>query len=154
MSDDNAFRVRQILAEVRRLAVEYKALTGKPLGVTGEVAEHLAAEILGLDLADARSPGFDAIRTRDGRRERIQIKGRVIPRRNGASQRVGTIKRDAECDAVVLVLMDPDTFDALEIWEADMDAVRQRLAQPGSKARARGSLGVSEFRALAERIYP
>lgn len=37
-----------------RLAAEYYRLTGKPLGVTGEVAEYVAAETLGLVLADAR----------------------------------------------------------------------------------------------------
>ena len=39
-----------ILAETKRLAQQYRALTGKPLGVTGEVAEFEAARILDLDL--------------------------------------------------------------------------------------------------------
>ena len=43
----NEARVREILAKVKPLAVEYYRLTGKPLGVTGEVAEYVAAEILG-----------------------------------------------------------------------------------------------------------
>jgi hypothetical protein len=34
----------------RSPATEYYRLTGKPLGVTGEVAEYVAAEILGLTL--------------------------------------------------------------------------------------------------------
>lgn len=55
-------RVRQILADVRPLAAEYYRLTGKPLGVTGEVAEFIAAEHLGLELADARTAGYDAVR--------------------------------------------------------------------------------------------
>ena len=46
----NEARVREILAKVKPLAVEYYRLTGKPLGVTGEVAEYVAAEILGLTL--------------------------------------------------------------------------------------------------------
>src|SRR6266540_289040 len=45
----DARRVREILAAVRPLAAEYYPLTGKPLGVTGEVAEYVAAELLGLD---------------------------------------------------------------------------------------------------------
>jgi len=43
-----ALRVREILAAVKPLAAEYYRLTGKPLGVTGEIAEYLAAELLGL----------------------------------------------------------------------------------------------------------
>ena len=57
MSDRNEARVREILATVKPLAVEYYRLTEKPLGVTGEVAEYLAAEILGLTLVPARTPG-------------------------------------------------------------------------------------------------
>lgn len=38
-----------ILADVKRLAVEYYAATGKPLSVTGELAECEAAHKLGLD---------------------------------------------------------------------------------------------------------
>ena len=61
MSDAATERVRDILAVVKPLAAEYYRLTGKPLGVTGEVAEYVAAETLGLVLANARTPGYDAI---------------------------------------------------------------------------------------------
>jgi hypothetical protein len=47
MTDANEARVREILATVKPLAVEYYRLTGKPLGVTGEVAENIAADLLG-----------------------------------------------------------------------------------------------------------
>jgi hypothetical protein len=58
----DAWRVREILAAVKPLAAEYYQLTGKPLGVTGEVAEYVAAEILGLELVPPRTRGYDAIR--------------------------------------------------------------------------------------------
>ena len=69
-------RQREILAEVKRLAAEYYRVTGKPLGVTGEIAEFAASEKLGLDLADARTAGYDATRQVNGREELVQIKGR------------------------------------------------------------------------------
>ena len=50
-------RIRAILAQAKPLAVEYYKLTGKPLGVTGEVAEFVAAETLGLTLVPARTVG-------------------------------------------------------------------------------------------------
>lgn len=40
-----AERVREILAAVKPLAAEFYRLSGKPLGVTGEIAEYVAAEI-------------------------------------------------------------------------------------------------------------
>lgn len=73
MNRNKAARVHEILAAVKPLAVEYYQLTGKPLGVTGEVAEYVAAEHLGLELCAARNMGFDAKRGE----ERIQIKGRA-----------------------------------------------------------------------------
>ncbi len=38
--------VKEILAAVKPLAIEFYALTGKPLGVTGEMAEYIAVESL------------------------------------------------------------------------------------------------------------
>jgi hypothetical protein len=53
---------RDILAKVRPLAAESYRLTGKPLGVTGEVEEYFAAEKLGLTLVTATTMGYDALR--------------------------------------------------------------------------------------------
>jgi hypothetical protein len=55
MSDTDIALVREILARVKPLAAEYYRLTGKPLGVTGEVAEYVAAETLGLVHNDINS---------------------------------------------------------------------------------------------------
>lgn len=147
-------RVREILAEVRRLAGEYYRLTGKPLGVTGELAEYVAAEILGLELAPPRTEGYDAIRNTGEGSQRIQIKGRAFGEGASKSQRVGVIKRGAPCDAVMLVLMDNCTFDPREIWEATYADVEAALAQPGSKARDRGTLSVPLFKKIAVQIWP
>ena len=62
MGGENEARVREILATVKPLAAEYYRLNSKPLGVTGEVAEYVAAEILGLTLVPARTVGYDALR--------------------------------------------------------------------------------------------
>jgi hypothetical protein len=149
-----SLRVREILAKVKPLAAEYYLLTGKPLGVTGEIAEYVAAEMLGLELAPPRTPGYDAIRrTRQGK-QRIQIKGRAYGEDAKPGQRLGTIKRNSSCDAVLLVLLDSRTLDAREMWEAPMTAVEKRLAVPGSKARSRGALRVNEFKSLARKVWP
>ncbi|HEY7548526.1 MAG TPA: hypothetical protein VH913_03290 [Hyphomicrobiaceae bacterium] len=75
---DQAQRLREILSDIKALAVEYYQLTGKPLGVTGEVAEYVVAQTLGLELAPPRTPGNDATRMRDGKAECVQIKGRAF----------------------------------------------------------------------------
>ncbi|HQT90319.1 MAG TPA: hypothetical protein PK677_17600 [Acidiphilium sp.] len=154
MSDVAIERVREILAAVKPLAAEYYRLTGKPLGVTGEVAEYVAAETLGLLLADARTPGYDAIRQTPGGPQRIQIKGRAYGDDAKPGQRISRIKTDAACDAVLLVLLDTKTLDAREMWEAPFTAVAARLTVPGSKSRDRGALSVSEFKRMARKVWP
>ena len=67
----------EILDEVRRLAVRYYRLTGKPLGVTGEVGERIASDLMGWELAPPREPGFDA---RKPTGETVQIKTRCLYR--------------------------------------------------------------------------
>lgn len=149
----NDRRIVQILANAKSLAVEYYELTGKPLGVTGEVAEYLAAQALDLELAPPRTSGFDAIRQLGKRVQRIQIKGRAVASAKGNSQRLGTIKRDAECDIVMLVLLDKATLDLVEIWEASMSDVVFLLDETNSKARKRGSLAISTYRRKAIRVW-
>jgi hypothetical protein len=143
-------RVREILARVKPLAAEFYQLTGKPLGVTGEVAEYVAAEILNLELAPARTPGYDALRGT----ERIQIKGRAFGVDANRSQRMSRIKLDAPCDTILLVLMDNSTLEPREMWEAPFAAVKSLLEVPGSKARARGMLDVGAFKRVAKRVWP
>jgi hypothetical protein len=150
MTNDNDQRVRDILAAVKLLAAEFYLVTGKPLGVTGEIAEHVASEILDLKLAPARTPGYDALRGT----ERIQIKGRAYEAHAHPSQRISRIKLDAPCDTVLLVLLDRGTLDPREMWEAPFESVKAALEKPGSKARARGALGVSKFKSFARPVWP
>lgn len=146
-------RIAQILSEIKPLAAEYYRLTGKPLGVTGEIAEYMAAEILDLKLAPPRTAGYDAIRDGQNGRERVQIKGRAFGRNANPGQRISRIKLDAECDVVMLVVMDVETLEAREIWEAPYASVCEALANPGSSARARGLLGVAKFRSIAQKVW-
>lgn len=127
---------------MKPLAAEYYRLTNKPLGVTGEVAEFVAAELLGLTLAPARTTGYDALRGN----ERIQIKGRAYGKNAKPGQRMSRIKLDATCDTVLLVLLDNATLEPREMWEASFADVTQCLSRPGSRARERGVLGVGEFK--------
>jgi hypothetical protein len=50
------------LADAKRIAKLYYALTGRPLGITGEIAEYQAIPLLRLALAPVRQPGYDAER--------------------------------------------------------------------------------------------
>lgn len=83
----------QIITEAKKLAIRYRRLTGRPLGITGEVAEYEAARLLDLRLSVVRQEGFDAVR-KDG--TRVQIKGRCILDKSSRGQRLGVIRREKE----------------------------------------------------------
>lgn len=133
-----------------RAATDYRAITGKPLGITGEVGEYLAAKLLDLQLTDARQPGYDAVAP-DGRR--IQIKARCILPGSGPGQRLGSIRLDHDWETVALILMD-GMFAPLAIYEALRIDVERELMRPGSIARnVRGSLPVSKFKSISTRVW-
>ena len=144
----NHERVMELLGEAKALAREYYALTGKPLGVTGEVAEYEAARILGVELTAARQAGYDAIERVGGATKKLQIKGRCLQENCKPGQRLGSIRTEHDWDAVLMVLLDYE-FNATEIYEAQRENVEGALKAPGSKARnVRGALSVSKFKSI------
>lgn len=147
-------RVMQILRDAKKLAQEYRAITGKPLGITGEVAEYEAARLLGVELTPARQAGYDAVERRCGKTRHLQIKGRCLLPGCKPGQRLGKIDIKKSWDAVLMVLLD-ENFEATAIYEAPRAAIIRELTKPGSKSRnERGALGVSKFMSIAERRWP
>ena len=60
--------------------------------------------------------------------------------------RVPSIKCNGKFDAVLLVLLDKATFEAIEIWEAPREKIALPMEAPGSRARnERGSMGIAQF---------
>ena len=147
--------IRSILRQTKLLAARYYKLTGKPLGVTGEIAEYAAAERLKLTLAAARTAAFDATARNAGRLEYFQIKGRAVDPSDRYRGRVPKIGLGGAFDTVLLVLLDKTTFDAIEIWKATRRKVEKRLTDPGSRARnERGQMSISQFKSIAEKVWP
>ncbi|HQR04194.1 MAG: hypothetical protein JSR19_08530 [Proteobacteria bacterium] len=145
----NVDPVLEILAEAKILAQRYRNLTGKPLGITGEIAEYEAARILGVDLMPARQAGYDAIEKRAGQVFRLQIKGRCVTDGGKPGQRMGAIDIQKEFDAVLLVLLDGN-LETTAIYEAPREAVIAALTAPGSRSRnERGALGIGRFKSIA-----
>jgi hypothetical protein len=143
-----------LLSEAKRLAREYRHLTGRPLGITGEIAEYEAARLLGVELSPVRQSGYDATRSTPEGKQRLQIKGRYILPDAKRGQRIGRIDRTKEWDAVLLVLLD-ENLDTTAIYEADRAPVIEALAATGSRARnERGALGVSKFKAIGRKVWP
>lgn len=142
--------IQEVLEQTKQLAARYKKLTGKPLGITGEIAEFSAASLLNLELATARTAGYDAY---DKNGKKVQIKGRCLPENAKSGQRLGSIRLDHEWDKVLLVLMD-EIFNVQEMWEAQRPEIEEALLAPGSKARnERGALAVSKFKQIGTKVW-
>lgn len=149
----DGMRLFGLLGQIKRLANEYYELTGRPLGVTGEVAEYEAAELLGLTLADVRQAGYDASREVDGREELVQIKGRCLQAGNCKGRRTSRINTEGEWDVLVLVLLD-EALEPTGIYQAERSAVLAALEAPGSKARnERHTLSVSKFKSIGRVVW-
>jgi len=148
------YSVEKLISEARRLAAEFRRTTGKPLfGVSGEIAEHDAAQLLHLDLCKERRGGYDAVGR--GRREgkRIQIKGRVIFDEEKSGQRVGQLKLEQDWDSVVLVIMD-ENYEPYEIYEADREDIEDAMDEAGSSARKkRGAMTIARFKIISQLVW-
>ena len=143
-------RVMEILRQAKLLARDYRQLTGKPLGVTGEVAEYEAARILNLTLTPARQEGYDATEKIDGVTRRLQIKSRCILEDSKRSQMCPAINISKVFDAVLLVLLDQN-FEAFAIYEAERAPIIAALTAPGSRARnERNAMAVSKFKSIGK----
>jgi hypothetical protein len=144
-------RVKDILQKAKELAREYHSLTGKPLGITGEIAEFEAAFRLDLELAKARQPGYDAVeKLADGSERRLQIKGRRLLLDSKPGQRTGSIdvSKSKKWDSVILVLLD-ENFEIKEIHEAKRKDIEREL-----KGSSRCDLHVSKFKSIGSLRWP
>jgi hypothetical protein len=112
-------------SSVKPLAAEYYRLTKKPLGVTGEVAEYVAAECLNLKA------------------------GRLVKHRSGVNALVALSLAQR---AIRFFLFSSNaTLEPCEMWEASYKDVVARLAEPRNQ---RGALSVHDFKRLAFQIWP
>jgi hypothetical protein len=148
------YSVDKLISEARRLAVEFRRTTGKPLpGVSGEIAEHDAARLLNLELCEHKTGGYDAIGRGSREGKRIQIKGRVIFDEEKSGQRVGQLKLDQDWDSVVLVIMDED-YEPFEIYEADREEILGAMEEAAKSSRKkRGAMTVARFKIIAQLVW-
>ena len=143
----------RLVEQVKLVSRQYRELTGRPLGCTGEIGELEAIRILGLEPSPVRQAGYDAVWLTPAGKRRVQIKSRCVLTDSKPSQRIGSIDCTKEWDTVMLVLLD-ENLDATKIYAADRDQVVSALEAPGSKARnERGALSVSKFRSIGKLVW-
>lgn len=146
------YDVNKLMLEARKLAADYRRATGKPLGISNEIAVHDVIRLMKLVPAEPGAGGYDAIGTgtREGRY--IQIKGRTIFDDNKSGQRIGQVKMDQDWDSVMLILMDDD-YEPSEIFEAEREVINEAMAETSAKRAKRGAMSVARFKAISELVW-
>lgn len=148
------YSVNKLISEARRIAAEYRRTTGKPLGISAEIARHDACTNLNLE-PNEDSVGYDALGL-TGEREglRFQIKGRAIFDEKKGGQRIGQIKIEQNWDKILLVLMN-ENFETTEIYEASREGILDDFeeANNNSNRKKRGAMSVARFKRLAHLVW-
>ncbi len=147
------YSTEKLVTEARRLAAEYRKATGKPLGISSEIAEFDASHLLNLELVKERSGGYDAVGRGKREGKKVQIKGRAIFDESKSGQRIGQLKSDQEWDSIVLVIMDEE-YEPVEIYEGERDALLQAMhdAKPSSRNK-RGAMSVAKFKVISKLVW-
>lgn len=151
----SVYDVDKLMLEARKLAADYRRATGKPLGISNEIAVHDVIRLMQLRPVDSGIGGYDAVGTGEREGKRIQIKGRSLQTdKDDASsgQRIGQIKTEQEWDSVMLILMD-EAYEPLEIYEAERDEILEVVKKSSSKRRKRGAMSVNKFKAIGKRVW-
>jgi len=154
LDDMGVYSVSKLIGEARRLARDYRQATGKSLGgISAEIAQYDAAEILNLEITQGQAGGYDAIGKGERKGQKIQIKGRVVFDEKKSGQRVGQIKIDQEWDSVLLVLMD-DQYESCEIYEVQRDELLTELSDTkGGRRSRRGVISVAKFKNIGRLVW-
>ena len=148
-----AYSIDALIAQTRRLAAEFRAVTGKPLPVSAEIAQYDASRLLDLDPVSPATGGYDAIGRGSHSGRRIQIKGRLIPNEGRAAHRIGQLKLDQEWDTLMLVLLD-EAFEPSHIYEAERPIIEACLNNARCQRRnRRGAMSVARFKNIARLVW-
>lgn len=144
------YSLDKLITEARHLAAEYRKATGKPLGISAEIARHDAARLLGLKLVQEQAAlGYDAIGEGRWEGKHIQIKGRAIFDETKGGQRIGQLQAEKQWDSLVLVIMD-ENFEPVEIYEAEREDILESISK--SKSR-RGAISVAKFKIIGQLVW-
>ena len=151
-SAETVYDVDKLMAEARKLAADYRKMTGKALGISSEIAVHDVIRLMNLVAVPVQQGGFDAIGRGDIEGKRIQIKGRTVSADGKQNKRIGQIKVDQEWDSVMLVIMNED-YVALDIYEAERESILEAVGKSSAKRKNRGALTVARFMHIAKHVW-
>jgi len=149
MENQLAYKVIEIDDRIRAVkdlaiaaAIEYQSVTGRKLGITGEVGEIIVADKMSLKLlADPIAAGFDAV---DDSGKLYQIKA-CRNRRTGIGK---TGRFSTHHFNLALVGIFDANYVLTELWQASIEVLEPVLARE-----PRRNPSISRFKSVATRIF-
>ena len=142
----------KLIEETRKLAAEFRRTTGTMLPVSGEIARHDVAHLLGLELNKDQTAGYDAIGRNEREGLRVQIKSRVVGESVKPGHRIGQLNPDGDWDLVILSLMDEE-FEPLEMYEASREEIEEAMEDSNSRRAKRGAISVAKFKIIGRLVW-
>ncbi|MSR13780.1 MAG: hypothetical protein EXR86_04295 [Gammaproteobacteria bacterium] len=140
----SVYAVDKLMSEARRLATEYKKLTGKTRPLSAEIAINDAVRLLSLVPVTDPGLGYDAVQNHADRQERCVIKARVLfdPAKN--AHRLGDVKLDKPWDTLLVVLMNA-SYETTEIYAVSREAVANAVAERAEHKKANLTIAKIKF---------
>jgi hypothetical protein len=150
----SVYDVDKLMLEARKLAANYRQVTGKSLGISGEIAKFDVARLMDLELcSQPHTGGYDAIGNGIREGKTVQIKGRAIFNELKSGQRIGQIKLDQEWDIIMLLIMD-ENYAPMEIYETYRDTISKECgSDTKSRRKKRGAMSVAKFKAIGQLVW-
>lgn len=108
--------IRKIVNKIIKNALEYERVTGRKLGITGEIGEILVCDKFKLNLlVDPLMAGYDAM---DKERNKYQIKSKRIIKNSGC---VGSFAK-YKFDYLIMILLDKN-YKVIGMWKTDFKSI-------------------------------
>jgi hypothetical protein len=144
----------ELMAQTRRLAVDYREKTGQVLAVANELARYDLARLFSFSTPNPPQASIDFIGEGDWSGCLIQLKSRVLFEKQGpkrAKQRLGHLNFEAKWDTVFLLLFDAQ-YEPFEIYALDRKSLEAEIDP--SRYAAKGPISVAKFKSLATLVWP
>ena len=133
--------IKKVVVDAIKIAIDYEKLTGRKLGITGEIGEILTCDKLGLKLlANPISSGYDAIGKNN--KKKYQIKTR---RGDSNKGRISRFSKHPFDYAILTILK--SNYDIRGLWQVSFPKLKPILDRC-----KRRNPSVTKFKSLAKKI--
>jgi hypothetical protein len=146
----SVYAVDKLMSEARKLAAEYRKVTGKTLPLSGEIALNDAIRLLGLEPVTDMALGYDALRRHGEQIERCLVKARVVFDASKGAHRLGELKFDKPWDTLLVVLMDAD-YETMQIHAVTRAAAEAAIAARPEQKRA--GLTIAKVKIIGSQVW-